>query len=199
MAKEQKTKEHKYKVTIQWFKRDMIDLNDVSFQIYKLISKEENEGKGDPLNVLYKLAEEEKNKKNKGDFFIITIESIETKYVIADGIKDRNTRLLYNIPTRLNKVGLITKDKLKLGPEGYFILKNNDIKWIDINEELYVYDGPLKSNEDIELIIFDTDKDRRVIKTQHLSTMKLSFQTPEQQNQSALDNANASDADNNLS
>jgi hypothetical protein len=199
MAKEQKTKEHKYKVTIQWFKRDMIVLNDVSFQIYKLISKEENEGKGDPLNVLYKLAEEEKNKKNKGDFFIITIESIETKYVIADGIKDRNTRLLYNIPTRLNKVGLITKDKLKLGPEGYFILKNNDIKWIDINEELYVYDGPLKSNEDIELIIFDTDKDRRVIKTQHLSTMKLSFQTPEQQNQSALDNANASDADNNLS
>ena len=199
MAKEQKTKEHKYKVTIQWFKRDMIDLNDVSFQIYKLISKEENEGKGDPLNVLYKLAEEEKNKKNKGDFFIITIESIETKYVIADGIKDRNTRLLYNIPTRLNKVGLITKDKLKLGAEGYFILKNNDIKWIDINEELYVYDGPLKSNEDIELIIFDTDKDRRVIKTQHLSTMKLSFQTPEQQNQSALDNANASDADNNLS
>ncbi len=197
MAKNQKSKEQKFKTVVQWFKKESVNLGEISFDGYKLVNMEEIEGKGDPLNFLYSLAEG-KRKEKKGDFFIINVESMETKYVFADGMKDKS-RLLYNIPIKLKRVGLIKKDKLKMGSEGYFIFKNDDIKWIDINDDIYIYYGILKANDDIELVIFDTDKDRRIIKTQHLSTMKLFSQTPEQQNQSDHNNENESDEDNNPS
>ncbi|AFZ70531.1 hypothetical protein Calag_0789 [Caldisphaera lagunensis DSM 15908] len=197
MAKSQKSKEQKFKAIVQWFKKETIDLEEISFDGYKLINVEEIESKEDPLNFLYNLAEE-KRKEKKGDFFVINVESLETKYVFADGVKDRG-RLLYNIPIKLKRVGLIKKNQLKMSPEGYFIFKNDDIKWIDISNEIYIYYGTLKANDDIELVVLDTEKDKRIIKTQHLSMMKLSSPTPEQQNQSDHNNENELDEDNNPS
>ncbi|MDP8003879.1 MAG: hypothetical protein ACP5I6_00145 [Caldisphaera sp.] len=190
--------DQKLKITVNWFKREILDLKDLSFEIMKIIDTEEMESKGDPLNTLYKIGEE-KNKKRKSEFFIVTIESLETKYVLADGIKDRNTRLLYNLPSKLLRVGIIRKDKFKASNEAYFVLKDNDIEWTDITDDIYIYDGPLKASDDIELVILETDRDRRIIKTQHLSILKLSFQTPVQQDQLSSDNENASDVNNSLS
>jgi len=174
----------KLKIMIDWYKRTTVSLNEVKFEVLRPIEKEEEETKGDPLNTLYKLGEE-KLKKRKGDFFMITIETPESKYVLGEGLKDRTTRLLYNVPTRLLKVGVIKVGKTKSGGEGYFILRDEDIEWYDIKEETYIYDGPLKVGEGIEAVVFETSMDRRVIKVQHPSRQRQASQSHDQQNQSS--------------
>ncbi|MCE4607455.1 MAG: hypothetical protein F7B61_00645 [Caldisphaeraceae archaeon] len=174
------------KITIYWYKRTTVSLNEVKFEVLRPVGKEEEETKGDPLNTLYKLGEE-KLKKRKADFFIITIETPESRYVLGEGLKDRTTRLLYNMPTRLLKVGIIKMGKTKSGGEGYFILRDENIEWHDIKEEAYIYDGPLKVGEGIEAIVFETSIDRRVVRVQHPSRQRQASQSRDQQNQSSPD------------
>jgi len=78
---------------------------------------------------------------------------------------------LFPAPARLKRVGIVKKDVAKQNKFSHAL-----INWVTIKEDVYVYEGAIKMDENIEFLILETEKGTTVVYRQpvQVSTMKRS-------------------------
>ena len=173
------------KLRVTLFRRANITVGPVQLEVLERVGAEEVEAEGGVLDSMINEAARLLGEK-RADFFLIEGESGETKYVLGEGVKDRSgTRLLYFTPQRLLRVGVLRLQGLQgaVTSQGYAKLDLRGIEWHEVPGEVYVYDGPLKAEEDVEYVVLETEAGVRVVRASRLSRLTLSLRPPTEQAQ----------------
>lgn len=171
----------KLKIAVRWYNAGTIKVDGVTIGVLKPLKTVESVEVGDPIDVMLKVAEDNARQK-KGEYLEIIVEGSELREIMGESPRYKSTRLLFPIPSRLRRVGIVKFRLLKESREGgYFTFSAGDVEWHDINEEVYVYEGKLEAPSDVLFIVLDTDRGLRIVKTQRVSMQKLSSQPPPQQ------------------
>jgi len=172
------------RVKVTWFKRRTVTIGPVEVEALAPSGAEEVEVQAKGVDAVLQVAESAM-KSRKGDFAIIEAEGGETRYVIGEGIKDRTgTRLLSPTPQRLTRVGVLRLQHLSQAQqEGFERLTLNSVEWYDAPPDTYLYDGPMKAEEDV-LLQFEGGQ-LRIVRAPRLSRLLLSLRPPSEQVQEA--------------
>jgi len=143
------------RVKVTWFKRRTVTIGPVEVEALTPSGAEEVEVQAKGVDAALQVAESAM-KSRKGDFAVIEAEGGETRYVIGEGVKDRTgTRLLSPTPQRLTRVGVLRLQHLSQAQqEGFEKLTLNSVEWYDAPPDTYLYDGPMKAEEDVEYVLF---------------------------------------------
>ena len=175
------------KLKVMWFMRRSVVVGPVELEALVPIEASEVDAQGRPLDAVLSAAEQ-LMRSRRGDFAVIEGEGPEARYVVGEGVKDRTgTRLLAPGPRRLLKVGVIRLGQLaQVVKEGQATFSLQGVEWYDAPPDTYVYDGPLKAEEDVEYVLLQLDGgDVRVIRAPRLSRLLLSVTPPTEQGQEA--------------
>ena len=175
------------KLRVTWYTRRSLVVGPVELETLVPTETSELEVPGRPLDAVLTAAEQ-LMKSRKGEFALIEGEGPDTKYVVGEGIKDRSgTRLLAPGPRKLLRVGVIRLGQLsQVVKEGQATFSLQGVEWYDAPPDTYVYDGPLKAEEDVEYVLLLLDGgDVRVIRAPRLSRLLLSVTPPTEQGQGA--------------
>ncbi|MGC9072257.1 MAG: hypothetical protein ACP5HK_06155 [Acidilobus sp.] len=173
------------RVRVSWFTRREVVIGPVELEALVPVQAEEVEMQGRALDAIISAAEQA-TRSRRGDFAVLESEGGETRYVLGEGIKDRTgTRLLYPIPSRLVRVGVVRLGQLSQAlREGAASFNLGSVEWYDAPPGTYVYDGPLKAEEDVEYVLFHLENgDIRVIRAPRLSRLLLSVTPPTERGQ----------------
>jgi hypothetical protein len=175
------------RVKVTWFKRRTVTIGPVEVEALAPSGAEEVEVQAKGVDAALQVAESAM-KSRKGDFAVIEAEGGETRYVIGEGIKDRTgTRLLSPTPQRLTRVGVLRLQHLSQAQqEGLERLTLNSVEWYDAPPDTYLYDGPMKAEEDVEYVLLQFEGGQlRIIRAPRLSRLLLSLRPPSEQVQEA--------------
>lgn len=172
------------KLQIKWFKRRMLTIGPVELEVMNPVADDTVEVSGNVLDAM--LSEADKLMRDrKGDFAIITADSPETRYVIGEGVRDRvGTRQLSFLPKRLLKLAVIRLGSLSsVQTEGMAKFSLSSLEWYDAPPDTYIFDGPLKAEDDVEYVVFQLEDGVRVVRAQRLARLLLSLRPPVSQDQ----------------
>jgi len=175
------------RVKVTWFKRRTVTIGPVEVEALTPSGAEEVEVQAKGVDAALQVAESAM-KSRKGDFAVIEAEGGETRYVIGEGVKDRTgTRLLSPTPQRLTRVGVLRLQHLSQAQqEGFEKLTLNSVEWYDAPPDTYLYDGPMKAEEDVEYVLLQFEGGQlRIVRAPRLSRLLLSLRPPSEQGQEA--------------
>jgi hypothetical protein len=185
------------KLQVRWFKRRTLTIGPVELEVMNPVADDVMDVKGSVLDAM--LSEAERlMRERKGDFVIITGESPETKYVIGEGVRDRTaTRQLSHTPKKLLRLAVIRTGTLSsVQSEGMARLNLSSLEWYDAPPDTYVFDGPLKAEDDVEYVVLQLEDGVRVIRGPRLSRLLLSLRPPVSQDQESQGSESEQDESN---
>ncbi len=185
------------KLQVRWFKRRTLTIGPVELEVMSPVAEESVNAEGSVVDAILSKADE-LLRKRKGDFVIVSGEAGETTYVIGEGIKDRSgTRLLSGVPQRLLRVAVIRMSSLsQVQSEGMAKFDLKSLEWYDAPPETYVYDGPLKAEDDVEYVVLQLEDGIRILRAPRLSRLLLSLKPPTEQAQEYQSDENGEDESN---
>ncbi len=173
------------RLRVVWFARRNVVIGPVELEALVPLEESQLEVQGRALDAVLAAAEDVMRSR-RGDFALIEGEGPEARYVVGEGVKDRTaTRLLAPGPRRLQRVGVIRLGQLAQAVrEGQAVFRLQAVEWYDAPPDTYVYDGPLKAEEDVEYVLLQLEGgDVRVVRAPRLSRLLLSVTPPSEQGQ----------------
>jgi len=171
-------------VKISRFARLWLELGDVRLTVLKPLGLEERQVAGDPLETAAKIVEEELGRGGV-DYVILELSGPGFKSYFGEGSKSGGS-FLFPKPSKLLRVGLVRASKLvPVGEAGYYRFREEDIEWLSVKEEVYVYDLLVEAPEDIVFIVVDTVDGRSMFRIRHVLTPQQSYQPQPQQDLSS--------------
>ncbi|MGC9112848.1 hypothetical protein [Acidilobus sp.] len=172
------------KLQVRWFKRRTLTIGPVELEVMNPVADDTVEAGGNVLDSI--LTEADKLMRDrKGDFVIIVGETPETKYIIGEGVRDRaGTRQLSALPKRLLKLAVIRLGSLSsVQTEGMAKFSLSSLEWYDAPPDTYIFDGPLKTEDDVEYVVFQLEDGVRIVRAPRLARLLLSLRPPVSQDQ----------------
>ncbi len=145
----------------------------------------------DPLDAMLRVAEEEA-RGARGDYVEVIVDDGETRRILGVAPRYTWSRALYYRPERLLRVGIArgppgiqepqspggdgeagggdetgSEAPEEAGSVGAVELREGDIEWHRVDEELYVFEGKaqlLSDDEDVSLVIVETPSGSRIVR-----------------------------------
>lgn len=154
------------RVRVRWYSYERRTYGDVEIGVLKITDEEERVEHGSPIEVLLSVIEE-LSKTRKGDYFEVQVDAPGIVEVMGENPKYRGQRLLFPRPSRLYRVGILSRDKLssliKDTGGDYASFKLDDLEWYVEKDEIYVYEGVLNAGENVVAVYLDTSMGPRMI------------------------------------
>lgn len=146
---------------VRRFNRDTIAIGEVKLGVYRMVEEKIVTESGDPVERMVAILEREE--KMPGDY--VVVQHIESSRVFGESLSKerRSGLLLFPTMTRLKRLAIIRAEDLAEA-EGAYRLKEGALSWIDIAEDVYVYDASVEAPENVVAIILETENGRRMIR-----------------------------------
>jgi len=154
------------KVTVRWFEYEKKNYGKVELGVLRPVKVYESVEVGSPIEVLLSIIEKS-TKSREGDYFEVKVEAPGIIEVMGESPRYRGQRALFPRPAKLNRVGILTSDKIasltnKTGGD-YVTFKLDDLTWYVEKDEVYVYEGTMNAEDDVVAVYLDTSEGPRII------------------------------------
>lgn len=157
----------KLSVTIRIYEESELELPGVTLGVLRLTSEKTLDAIGDPIDVLMRVSEEQARAK-KGSYVEVIVAGSDATYVMGEAPRYRWRRKLTMRPERLLRVGIVRQGIIGGSEKGLQRFRLEDIEWHDVPEGTYVFEGKLEADEDVILIVLETETSRSYVRPSRL-------------------------------
>lgn len=150
-------------VAIRIYRESELGLPGVTLGVLRLASERILDAIGDPIDVLMRVSEEQARAK-KGGYVEVIVAGSDATYVMGEAPGYRWRRKLAMRPERLLRVGIVRQGVIGGSEKGVQRFRLEDIEWHDVPEGTYVFEGKLEADEDVVLIVLETEAGRSYVR-----------------------------------
>ncbi len=151
------------KVRVVWFAYEKKSLGPVTMGLLRPVDVYETEEVGNPVEVMLSVTEAI-SRRGKGDYVEVRVEGAGVVEVMGESPRYRAQRLLFPRPVRLRRLGVVRAGKARPAEgSGYAVIRLEDVEWINLDGEYYVYEGTLQASDDVLAVYLDTEEGPRIL------------------------------------
>lgn len=157
---------------VRRFVADFATIGEIRLMVYRLKEEKIITESGDPVEKMVAILEREE----KGQSDYVVVEHVEGPRAFGESLsKERAGRLLlFPKVVRLKRLAVIRSDDL-VESEGMLRLKEGALRWIDVGEDVYVYDATIEAPEGVVAVFLETEEGKRIVRLGSLMTQGSSY------------------------